>query len=70
MSIVPVVRYMILCEDWGIAPNNPLLVDIRGLLTIIHSIDEPPYPLNYQQLCVYLALTEARGHGTAQVVYL
>src|SRR3954453_11199497 len=68
MPVIPVVRYMILCEDWETTADNPRLVNILGLLTNIHSIDEPAYPLNYEQLCVFLALTESRGSGDAQIV--
>jgi hypothetical protein len=70
MAVIPIVRYMILCEDWGIAPDNPRRVNIMGLLTNINAVDEPPYPLLYREMCVFLALTEARGSGSAQIVCL
>jgi hypothetical protein len=59
---------MILCEDWSAASDNPRRVNILGLLTNIISVDEPAYPLLYGELCVFLALTEARGTGSAQIV--
>jgi hypothetical protein len=59
---------MILCEDWGTDPQNPRRVSIHGLLSNIRSLDQPPYPLLYQELCVFLALTEGRGTGTAQII--
>jgi hypothetical protein len=68
MAVVPIVRYMILCEDWSIDPANALRVNIHGLLTNIDSIDQPPYPLLFPELCVFLALTEGRGTGTAQII--
>ena len=67
-ALHPSVRYMILCEDWNVAPDNPRRVNILGLLTNIHSLSDDPYPLLFRELCVFLALTEARGSGTAQIV--
>ncbi len=68
MAQHPVVRYIILCEDWGPDPKNPRRVSIHGLLSNIRSLDEPPYPLLYRELCVFVAVTEGRGTGTAQIV--
>jgi hypothetical protein len=68
VAVQPVVRYMILCEDWGTDPQNPRRVNIFGLLSNIHSAAQPPYPLVYPELCVFLALTEGRGTGMAQIV--
>jgi hypothetical protein len=67
MPLQPVVRYMILCDDWGIAQDNPRRVNIFGLLSNIRSVDQPPYPLLYRELCVFLALTEGRGSGNCQI---
>jgi hypothetical protein len=64
----PIVRYMILCEDWLAAPQHAPRVDIIGLLTNIHAVDEPPYPLVYRELCVFLILTEGRGQGIGRIV--
>jgi hypothetical protein len=63
----PIVRYMILCEDWIAAPQDAPRVTIIGLLSNIRTIDQPPYPLVYHQLCVFLALTEGRGEGTGRI---
>lgn len=67
MPLQPVVRYMILCDDWGVAPDKPRRVNIFGLLSNIRSLDQPPYPLLYRELCVFLALTEGRGDGNCQI---
>jgi hypothetical protein len=66
--VKPIVRYMILCEDWGPDAANPERVNIYGLLSFIHSLDDPPYPPLHRELCVFLALTETRGSGKAQIV--
>lgn len=68
MALSPVVRYMILCDDWGIDPARPRCVNIFGLLSNIRAVDEPPYPLLYRELCVFLALTEGRGTGDCRIV--
>ena len=65
MAILPSVRYMLLSEDLRINSSNPHLVDIIGLLTNLVSLEEPPFPLRYPELCVFLTLTEGRGQGTS-----
>ena len=57
MPVAPVVRYMLLCNDWIEDPLNPRLVNIIGLLTTISSGTTPPYPLRYPEIFVFLALT-------------
>jgi hypothetical protein len=68
MAIKPIVRYMILCEDWRTDPDNNHRVTIIGLISNIRALDQPPYPLLYRELCVFLALTEGRGQGEGQIV--
>jgi len=61
MPVTPIVRYMLLCDDWKLDPANNRRVIIIGLISNIHALDQPPYPLLYRELCVFLALTEGRG---------
>jgi hypothetical protein len=68
MAIKPVVRYMLLCDDWRLDPGNNRRVTILGLISNIHSLGQPPYPLFYREMCVFLALTEGRGHGEGNIV--
>lgn len=68
MAIKPVVRYMLLCDDWRLDPQNQRRITIIGLISNIHALDEPPYPLLYREMCVFLALTEGRGQGEAKIV--
>jgi hypothetical protein len=68
MAVIPLVRYMILCDDWGFAPGHARRVNVFGVLTNINSRDDPPYPLLYRQVCVLLMLTGGRGTGNVQVV--
>jgi len=66
--IKPIVRYMILCEDWEADPASPRKVNILGLLSNIVSYEDPPYPLLYRQFSVFLALTGCRGSGRGQIL--
>src|SRR5262249_49581610 len=68
MAIKPVVRYMLLCDDWQLDPENNRRVTIIGLLSNNHALDDPPYPLLYREMCVFLALTEGYGQGEGKIV--
>jgi hypothetical protein len=57
----PVVRYLIVCEDVQIDPDRPRRITLVGLLSAIRSVEQPPFPLLYRELCVFLQLTECRG---------
>jgi hypothetical protein len=67
MAIKPVVRYMLVCDDWKLDPQNNRRITVIGLITNINSLEEPPYPLLYREMCVFLALTEGRGQGEAKI---
>ena len=66
--LMPLVRYMILCDDWNQEPDRQRRITIQGLLWNIVSIDEPAYPLFYREFCVFLALTAGRGSGRGRIV--
>jgi hypothetical protein len=67
MAVSPIVRYMLLCDDWRLDGPNNRRVTIVGLIWNIHSLDEAPYPLFYREFCVFLALTEGRGQGEGHI---
>lgn len=67
MAVNPIVRYMLLCDDWHLDPQNNRRVTIVGLISNIHAVDNPPYPLFYREFCVFLALTEGRGQGEGYI---
>ena len=67
MAIAPVVRYMLLCDDWRVDGPSNRRVTIIGLIWNIHSVEEPAYPLFYREFCVFLALTEGRGQGEGHI---
>ena len=61
MAVKPVERYMLHCDDWQVDPTDNHRVTIIGLISNIRPIEEPPYPLFYREMCVFLALTEGFG---------
>jgi hypothetical protein len=63
----PIVRYMLLCNDWATDPDHDRRINVYGLLSNIRSLDVPPYPLLYRDFCVLLVLSECRGQGTIQI---
>ena len=65
--MTPIVRYMLLCHDVHPDAKNPACTDIECLMTNVVSLDEPPFPLLREQLCVHLALTDCHGQGRVQV---
>src|SRR5260370_200949 len=67
MAVAPVVRYMILCEDWALDSEQNQRVVIIGLISNINALGEPSYPLFYAEMCVFLALTEGYGQGEGKI---
>jgi hypothetical protein len=66
-SVLPTVRYLIVCEDVQTDPDNPRRVTLVGLISAIRSVEQPPYPLRYRELCVFLQLTECRGSADGRI---
>ncbi len=66
-DIPPVVRYLIVCEDVQTDPANPKRISLLGLLGTIHSLEEPPFPLLYREICVYLQVTGWRGPAEGRI---
>jgi len=67
MAVVPIVRYMILCEEWRMSLHNPNGVDILGLLSNIHPFGGPLYPVYWGDLCVFLCVTSGFGQGEGHI---
>ena len=63
----PTVRYLIVCEDVQTDPDNPRRITLVGLISAIQSIEQPPFPLLYPEICVFLQLTECRGAAEGRV---
>ena len=52
----------------GLEHEGNQSINVYKLLSNINSVDEPPFPLLYPEICVVLMLTETRGTGTAQII--
>jgi hypothetical protein len=57
VAIKPIVRYMLLCDNWQLDPTNNRRITIHGLMINVHSSIDPPYPLLLEEFCVFLVLT-------------
>lgn len=68
MAIKPIVRYMLLCDDYFIDTENENRITIVGLINSIRSVDYIPYPILHESLCVFLTLTEGRGKAEVQII--
>jgi hypothetical protein len=66
-EVHPTVRYLIVCEDVQTDPANPLRITLAGLISAIRSVEQPPFPLLYREICVFLQMTECRGEAEARV---
>lgn len=66
-QVHPTVRYLIVCEDVQTDSANPRRVTLVGLVSTIRSIDQPPFPLLFRALCIFLQLTECRGAGEGRI---
>jgi hypothetical protein len=66
-QVQPTVRYLILCEDVQIDPDNPRRITIVGLISAIHSLEQPAFPLLYREICVFLQMTECRGSAEGRI---
>jgi hypothetical protein len=66
-QVHPTVRYLIVCEDVQTDPNNPRRVTLVGLMSAIRSSEQPPFPLWYREICVFLQLTECRGPADGRI---
>lgn len=64
---LPVLRYLIACEDIQVDNVNPRRVTLVGVISAIRAKDEPPYPFLYKELCVFVQLTECQGAAEVEV---
>lgn len=66
-QLKPSVRYLIVCEDVVVDPDKPRHISLVGLISNIRSLEEPPFPLVHHEFCVFVQMTECRGHGEARI---
>ena len=62
-SVLPVVRFMIACEDILRDPEHPHKISLVNLINRIRPADQEEYPLIVEEFCVFVQMTECRGRG-------
>lgn len=67
MAFVPIVRYMLLCEEWEEGSDKDRRVTIVGRLRDVHVLEECAFP-RHREMCVLLVLTECRSTGKGRIV--
>ncbi len=66
-EVHPTVRYLIICEDVQTDPDNPRRVTLVGLISAIRTLETPPFPLVFREICVFVQLTECRGSADGRI---
>lgn len=59
----PEARYLIVCDQVHIDPQNFHRVDVLGLMTALRSTGSPPFPLVRPLLCILVLLTAGDAAG-------
>lgn len=67
MAVLPVVRYLMVCEDVRPDPDNPNRVDLIGVTSAVRSVRPPPFPCWVPSFAVFIELTGCRGSVDGQV---
>jgi hypothetical protein len=63
---LPIVRYLIVCDDILTDPQQPGKPMLVGLICLLSPEIDPLYPFSLSRLCVFIILTEGRGTGTCE----
>jgi hypothetical protein len=66
-EVYPTVRYLILCEEVQTDPDNPRRVTLVGLISTIRSLEKPPFPILFREICAFIQLTECRGSADGRI---
>ena len=66
-QVHPTVRYLIVCEDVQTSTDNSHRITLVDLISTIRSLEQPPFPLLFRELCVFLQLTECRGPAEGRI---
>lgn len=67
ISIEPVLRYMILCDDVQTDPANPRKVNVFGLVSTLEGGPNSSFPLHHPEFCAYIQVAGGRGNGQIRV---
>ena len=68
MSVLaPNVRNLIACEKIESDVANPSRTTLINLIGNLFSMDEPSFPASFEEMAIYVQLTECRGSGKVGV---
>ena len=65
--ILPVVRYLILCENVERNPDHPRQVTLANLVSTIQLGLGYSFPVRHPEFCVFIQMTECRGKGRCHI---
>jgi hypothetical protein len=65
-GLMPIVRYLIVCEDVLVDSHNTNRLTLVNLISFILSGDHP-FPIRHPELCVFLQLRGCRGPGEGRI---
>src|SRR5687767_4289969 len=66
MNVAPIVRYLLLSQDFVIDPDDPLQITIINLRASYRVLED--YPALVEEICCVVVVTDGRGKGRVQVV--
>jgi hypothetical protein len=65
---LPIVRYLIVCDDILTDPQRPGKPTLVGLICLLAPQVDPPYPFTLNRMSVFVVLTEGRDSGTCELM--
>lgn len=66
MHVAPLVRYLLLSQDFVVDPDDPRQISIVNLLASYNVLED--YPTLIEEICCVAAVSGGRGSGQVQVV--
>jgi hypothetical protein len=67
MPIIPVSRFLVLCESATVDPANAQRMNLMGVISAFRAKGTPSFPVVRPEFVVYTQLTDCRGPVTGHV---
>jgi hypothetical protein len=61
VALLPVSRYLVLCDAIVVDPLNPQRVNLVGVVSAFRSLANPPFPVRRPEFAVYTQLSDCHG---------
>jgi hypothetical protein len=61
VALLPVSRYLVLCDAVIVDPQNPLRVNLLGVVSAYRSVAIPPFPVRRPEFAVYTQFSDCHG---------